>query len=185
MIETKVLDRYLIVEGFRNVKISDVNNVLNMIRANSGSSHIQILDADYIAGFEHIFFAVLNALKAFYSGYNISKSVPIEILLYASGQDQIKRAIEILGVKEGTCNVVLVMVAERRDEALLALNSIMNALRWEADQSVIELTDEKIQPIISAFKISPLEIEASMRGSLKDAVKNVLIERAALLVTQR
>ncbi|MEM1515605.1 MAG: KEOPS complex subunit Cgi121 [Candidatus Bathyarchaeia archaeon] len=184
MIETKILDRYLIVEGFKNVKIDNVDSVLNIIRTNSGGSHIQILDADYIAGFEHIFFAVLNALKAFNSGYNITKSVAMEILLFASAQDQIKKAIEILGVKERTRNVALVIVAEKRDEALLALNSITNALGWEADQNVIELTDEKIQSIISTFKISPLEIEASMRGSLKNAIKNVIIERAALLVTQ-
>ncbi|MEM1883725.1 MAG: hypothetical protein QXE14_03890, partial [Candidatus Bathyarchaeia archaeon] len=71
------------------------------------------------------------------------------------------------------------------EEALSALSSIINALGWKVDQGVIELTEEKIQPIVNAFRISQPELEASMRGSLKDAIKNVLIERAALLVTQR
>lgn len=185
MIEAEVLGKCLIVEGFRSVRIDSIDGVLNVIKANSGGCHVQILDADYIAGFEHIFFAVLNALKTFKAGYNISRSIPIEILLFASGQDQIKRAIEVLGVKETTRNVVLVIVAEGRNEALSALGSIIEALEWEADQSVIEMSDEKIRRIIDAFKISPAELEASMRGSLEGAVKNVLIERAALLVAQR
>jgi len=49
---------------------------------------------------------------------------------------------------------------------------------------VIELTEEKIPNIIKIFNISETELEASMRESLKEAVKNVLIERAALLITQ-
>ncbi|MEM1586554.1 MAG: KEOPS complex subunit Cgi121 [Candidatus Bathyarchaeia archaeon] len=183
--EAEILDKHLIVEGFKNVKIDNIENTLNMIRAKFRGCHIQILDADYVAGFEHIFFASLNALKAFKAGYNISKSLPIEILLFASGQDQIKNAIELLGVKETTQNIVVVIVAEKRDEALSALNFIINAFGWEADQSVINLTDEKIPHIIGAFKISQPELEASMRGSLKDAVESILIERAALLVAQR
>lgn len=185
MIETEVLDKYLVVEGFRNVKINDINEILNTIRANSKDSHVQILDADYVAGFEHLFFAVLNAVKSFKAGYNISRSLPIEILLFASGQDQIRKAIDLLGIKETTQNIVLLIVAENRDKAILTLNSIKNALGWKVDQGVIEMTDEKIQRIIGTFKISPLELEASMRGSLKDAIRNVLIERAAILVTQR
>lgn len=185
MIEAEVMGKYLIVEGFRDVKIDDIDKVLKIIKVNSGNCQVQILDADYIAGFEHIFFSVLNALKAFEAGYNISRSVPIEILLFASGQDQIKRAIEILGVKETTRNIALVIIAEKRGEALFALNSIVSALGWNVDQKVIEITSEKIQRIINAFKISPQELEASMRGSLEDAIKNVVIERAALLVTLR
>lgn len=185
MIEAEVLDKYLIVEGFRDVNISDVNEVLQIIKANSGGCYTQILDADYVAGFEHIFFAVLNSLKAFKAQYNVSRSIPMEILLFASGQDQIKRAIELLGVKEKSRNIALVIIAEKREEAISALDLIKRALGWKADQSVIELNDEKIKRIIDAFKIPPAELEASMRGSLEDAVKNVLVERAALLVTQR
>ncbi|MEM2273124.1 MAG: KEOPS complex subunit Cgi121 [Candidatus Bathyarchaeia archaeon] len=185
MIEAEVLGKYLIVEGFRNVRIDNIERVLSIIKANSEGSHTQILDADYVAGFEHIFFAVLNAIKSFRAGYNISRSLPIEILLFASGQDQIKRAIDLLGVKETTRNVVLIIVAESHEGAISALNSITNALGWKADHSVIELTDEKTQSIVNAFRITPLELEASRRGLLKDAIKNVLIERAAILVTQR
>lgn len=185
MIEAKVLDKHLLVEGFRNIKIDDIGKVFDIIRSNSGRCQVQVLDADFIAGFEHIYFAVLNALKSFRSGLNISRSMAIEILLFASCQDQIKRAIEILGIKPSTRNAALVIVAESREEAISAFNSISRGLGWEADQGVIELTNEKIKSIIKAFGISDQEIETSMRRSLEDAVKNTLIERAALLITQR
>jgi len=184
VIEAEVLGKYLVVEGFKNVKIGSVEEFLGLIKAKSGSCQVQVLDAAYVAGFEHIYFAVLNALKSFKLGLNISKSLAVEILLYASGQDQIKRAIEILGVKQSFQNIALVIVADSRDEAISALKEISKVINGEADQSVIDLTEEKIQGIINSFGISNLELDASMRGSLKDALKHILIERSALLITQ-
>jgi tRNA threonylcarbamoyladenosine modification (KEOPS) complex Cgi121 subunit len=185
VIEAKILDKHLVVEGFKNVKAGNVDDVFNLIRAKAGSCQIQILDAKFVAGFEHIFFAVLNALNSFKSGLNLSRSLAIEVLLFASGQDQIKRAIEVLGVKLSTCDVALVIIADSRDEALLTLKAISEALNWEADQKVIDLTNEKISHIIDAFGVSDLELEASMRDTVGNALKNVLIERAALLIAQR
>jgi tRNA threonylcarbamoyladenosine modification (KEOPS) complex Cgi121 subunit len=184
MIEAEVLGNYLIVEGFKDVKIKSVEEFLGLIRAKSGRCQVQVLDAAFIAGFEHIYFAVLNALKSFRLGLNISKSLAVEILLYASGQDQIRRAIEILGVKQSSRNIALVIVANNRDEAIFTLKEISEIIDGEADQRVIDLTEEKIQGIINSFGISNLELDASMRGTLKDALKHILIERSALLITQ-
>ena len=185
MIDAEILGKYLVVEGFKNVKIRDVDEFLNLVRSKAGSCHIQVLDASLVAGFEHLYFAVLNALKSFESGLNISKSLAVEILLFASGQDQIRRAIEILGVKPSSSDIALIIVAESRDKAISVLNNVSDVLDGEKDQSVIELTDEKLSTIMRKFNISEAELEASMRGSLKDALKSILIERAALLVVQR
>jgi len=185
LIEAEVLGKYLVVEGLRKVEIIDVERTLNSIRARAGGCQSQVLDANMLAGFEHIYFAVLNALKSFRSGLNISKSLAIEMMTFASGQDQIREAIEILGVKPGLQNIAVAVIADRRDEALIALNNILDLLGGERDDGVIELTEEKIPAIVEKFNISNSELEASMRGSLKDALKNVIIERMALLITQR
>jgi len=185
VIDAEILGKYLVVEGFKNVKIRDVDEFLNLVRSKAGSCHIQVLDASLVAGFEHLYFAVLNALKSFESGLNISKSLAVEILLFASGQDQIRRAIEILGVKPSSSDIALIIVADSRDKAISVLNNVSDVLDGEKDQSVIELTDEKLSTIMRKFNISEAELEASMRGSLKDALKSILIERAALLVVQR
>lgn len=185
MMETRILDKHLIAEGFKGIKIDNVNLLFSFIKDGSVNSHVQILDAALVAGFEHIYFAVLNALKAFKTGINISRSLEVEVLLFASGQNQIKRAIEILGVKPYSSSAAVIIIADDRTEAIATLNYISNILDGEKDQCVIELTDKKVSSIIETFKISKLEIEASTRASLKDAVKNIIIERAALLVTER
>ncbi|MCX8171162.1 MAG: KEOPS complex subunit Cgi121 [Candidatus Bathyarchaeota archaeon] len=185
MREAEVLGKYLVVEGFKNVAVKDVDDLFNLIGSGSKTSHVQVLDAELVAGFEHVYFAVLNALKAFKSGINISKNLSIEILLFASGQDQIRRAIEILGVKRTTKKIVVVIVSDSREEALSTLNAISNIINGEADYSVIELNEEKISAIINAFGISRCELESSMRNSLENALKNVLVERAALSITRR
>ncbi|MBS7606735.1 MAG: KEOPS complex subunit Cgi121 [Candidatus Bathyarchaeia archaeon] len=185
MIKVEVLDKYIIVEGFRNVKISDVESFLNLIKAKAGGTYVQVLDANMVAGFEHIYFAVLNALKSFRANLNMSKNLAIEVMLFASGQDQIKNAIEILGVKPGLQNIVVIIIAESKDDAESALGGILSVLSGERDEGVIELTEEKIPSLIKAFNISRLELEAFMRGSLRDALKNAIIERMALLITQR
>jgi len=185
VIDAEILGKYLVVEGFKDVKIHNIDEFLNLVRSKAGNCHIQVLDASLVAGFEHLYFAVLNALKSFEDGLNISKSLAVEILLFASGQDQIRRAIEILGVKPSSNKIALVIVADSRDEAVSVLNSVSDVLDGKRDQSVIELTDEKLHTIMRKFNISEAELEASMRGSLKDALKSILIERAALLVVQR
>lgn len=185
MIEAEVLGKYLVVGGLRKVEIIDVENTLNLIRARVGSCQFQILDASMVAGFEHIYFAVLNALKSFRSGLNISKSLAIEMMTFASGQDQIREAIEVLGVKPGLQNIAVAVIADSRDEAFAALNNILDLLGGERDDGVIELTEEKIPFMVERFNISSSELEAFMRGSLKDALKGAIIERMALLITQR
>lgn len=185
MMEVEVLGKYLIVEVFKNIKVENVDSLLNLVKKCSGNAHVQVMDAALIAGFEHIFFAVLNALKSFESGLNLSKNLAIEILLFASGQDQIKKAIEILGIKQSSSAIALVVVADERREAAAIVDKISEFLKGERNHEAIELTDDKIPYIIKAFNLSNNEIEASMRGSLKEAVKNILIERAALLITQR
>lgn len=185
MIEDRVLGKHLIVEGFKNLKIDKIDLLFSFVKGSFKNCHVQILDAALVAGFEHIYFAILNALKSFKTGINISRSLEVEVLLFASGQNQIKRAIEILGIKPYSSSAALIIISDDRAEAIAMLNYISNILGGERDQSVIELTDEKVSGIVETFKISKLEIEASMRTSLKDAVKNILIERAALLITER
>lgn len=185
MIKAEVLNKHLAVEGLRGIKIDNVDNFISLIRAKAGDCQFQVLNANMIAGFEHIYFAVLNALKSFRSRLNISKSLAVETMIFASGQDQIKEAIKILGVKPGLQDIAVMVIADKQDDAISTLSNILDSLGGERDKSVIELTDEKIPAIMSAFNISNSELEASMRGSIKDALKSAIIERMALLVTQR
>jgi len=184
MIEKKILNWHVIFVGFKNVKISDVGVFLNKIRKEVSDCQVQLFDAKMIAGIEHLYFAVLNALKAIASGNKISESPAMEILLYASGQHQIDKAIRMLGVKQHSSQIVVVILSEEREKLKSAIQKISSLIRGEECDEIIDLTDEKFQIIKSAFKISDAELEAALRKSEKEALTSILVERSALLITR-
>jgi tRNA threonylcarbamoyladenosine modification (KEOPS) complex Cgi121 subunit len=128
----------------------------------------------------------LNALKAFEKKSNISSSLAIEALLYASAQRQIRKAVDTLGVKQDSSQVAVLIIAENRQEMDDCLKVVLRLIPGERDDAVLELTDEKIGDIKKLFGISDLEIEAklSRKGLEKEALADLVIEHVALLATQ-
>jgi len=66
---------------------------LEEIRATIPDNDIQFFDGGLIADKEHLEITAINALHAFKTGINISKSLAMETILYASAQRQIAAAI--------------------------------------------------------------------------------------------
>ena len=74
----------VVIGGFREVDVSDVDELLRRL-GEAVSPHVfQVFDADRVAGWEHLFFSAVNAVKAFQAGAAVSKSLAVEVLLYAS-----------------------------------------------------------------------------------------------------
>ena len=71
---------------------------------------IQLMNADAIAGKEHLQQGTVHAIKAFERGENLAKDLGIEILIRTSAQRQISKAFNILGLKEGKMNIAVVMI---------------------------------------------------------------------------
>lgn len=180
-------NKYIAMAGFRNVKIEDVNQFLNFVRKETKESNIQFFDAKLVATEKHIYFAALNALNAFANKMNISNSVDIETLLYASAQRQIKKAVELLGIKNDSSQLAVLIIAETEQKAALTLDIVSRLVLGERDDGVLELTDEKIAGVKSLFNISSLEIEAKLKekGFEKEALVDLVVEHVALLATQR
>jgi KEOPS complex subunit Cgi121 len=184
MKETKLLGRHIIIEGFRKVKVENIDALLGQVKKDTNDCHVQFFDARLVAGFDHLYFALLNALKAHETGKNISKNIAVETLLYASGQHQISKAIELLGIKPSSSQIALLVIAETRSKAVKALDKISDLLQGEKCDEIIELTDEKVEIMKKTFEIKDPEIEATLRKSEMEALTSLLIERAALLATQ-
>jgi len=180
-------DKYFAIAGFRNVRINDVNNFFSQVRKKTKGIHIQFFDAGLVAGWKHLYFAVLNALKAFEGKLNISNSLAVEALLYASAQRQISKAVGLLGIKPESPHVVVLVVAETKHGINTALEIVSQLMPGERDDDVLELTDEKAEDIRGLFGISDLELEAKLekKGLEKEALIDLVIEHVALLVTQR
>jgi len=185
--EIEGFDKYIGITGVRNVRIEDVKSFLDGIRKKTEDVSVQFFNANLIAGPEHLYFAALNALKAFESHLNICKRLALEILLYASAQGQIKKAVELLGVKAQSSEVAVLAIADTEAKVCETLKVISEFIQGKCDDNVIELSDTKVEAIKELFGISELELEAKLekRGFEKEALINLVIEHMALLATER
>ena len=180
-------DKYIGVTGFKNVKIEDVKSFLDNVRKKTEDVSVQFFNANLIAGPEHLYFAALNALKAFESKMNISNSLTVETLLYASAQRQIKKAVELIGIKAASSKVVALVLTETEAKVRETLEAISELIPGIRDDDVVELSDEKFEMIKGLFGISKLELEAKLekKGFEKEALINLVIEHMALLAIER
>lgn len=180
-------DRYIAIAGFKNVRIGDVEEFFRHLRSKLGDLEVQLFDAGLVAGRDHLYFAALNALTAFKNKLNISNSLAVETLLYASAQRQIRRAVEMLGIKSETSQIAVLILSKNHGPIEKALRVISDLTSGEREDGVLELTGEKFGAVKEFFGISDLELEAKLEraGLEKQALESLVIEHVALLVTQR
>ncbi|MGZ7044671.1 MAG: KEOPS complex subunit Cgi121, partial [Methanobacterium sp.] len=97
------------IAGFTH-KVTNFDDLMKKINQISNNCKIQLLNADGIAGYEHILHATLHAIKAFERNENIANDLGIEICVRASAQRQISKALQILGIKKDEMNICAVAV---------------------------------------------------------------------------
>jgi len=182
----KEFEEYVEITGFKNVRIKDVEEFLNTIRKEKRPNvEIQFFDAEFVATWQHLYFAVLNALTAFKNKKNISKSLAMETLLYASAQRQIRKAMELLGIKPNIQKIALLIIGEKPEIVKTALSTVSTNIDAQNEEAVLELSEEKKKMIQKTFQISDLELKTTMKkNDLEKALINLVIERMALLATQ-
>lgn len=178
----KEFSKFLIIAGLKDVKIDDAKAVFSKVRRET-KTQVQIFDANQVANQQHLYFATLNALKASQDKLNISSSLAVEVLLYASGQRQIQKSVDMLGVKPKTRDAAILIIADDEDEAEETLTKVSKTIGGKFDDSVMEVTAEKYSSLKSLFEISDCEIEAKTEGKKpeKEALIYLIIERGALL----
>jgi tRNA threonylcarbamoyladenosine modification (KEOPS) complex Cgi121 subunit len=178
--------KYLEITGFENVKIKDTAEFLQTIRKRQQqNTTIQFFNAELVATWQHLYFAALNALTAFRNESNISKNLAIEILLYASAQRQIRKAIALLGVKHDSTNIAMVIISENPNSIKSLLQRVTKQINAELDETVLTLSKRKVERLCNAFNISNIELETvTKKGDTQQAIVDLVIEKMALLSTQ-
>jgi len=174
------------IVGFRDAKIKDVEEFFRIIRKEKQPKvEIQFFNAKFVATWQHLYFAVLNALTAFKNKENISKSLAMETMLYASAQRQIRKAMEILGIKPHTSEIAALIIGEEPETVKSALPAISKHINAQQDDTVLEISEEKAILVQKTFEISDVELKTVMKkDGLKKALTDLVIERMALLATQ-
>ena len=180
-------EKYVEATGFKDVRFEDAEELIKAFRKEKQKDvTIQFFDGKLVATWEHLYFAVLNALMAFRIDRNISKNLAMEVMLYASAQRQIRKAIQLIGLKRGCCaNIALVIIGYNEAAVGAELMRISKRLDKKPDDGVLRLSDDKAQSIRRAFGISSKELEAVMgKDNEEKALVSIIIERMALLSTQ-
>ncbi|MDD1779185.1 MAG: KEOPS complex subunit Cgi121 [Candidatus Helarchaeota archaeon] len=149
---------------------------------------IQACDATRIATWAHVFFGTLYALLAFKQGRAISNQLALEILLYISGQRQIKIALEAFGVRTGNCSLIILGNSEEilRD-TLQECRTLIGGT--PADEVLSILDDSKRETIQANFQIADQEIDAialsNTKGAREDALVKIVLNRIALVTLDK
>jgi KEOPS complex subunit Cgi121 len=178
--------RIVEITGYRNVAFAKVEAFLKANRKLTQQNvDIQFFDAQLVATQDHLYFAVLNALQAFHTQTNISKSVAVETMLYASARRQIQKAIDIIGVKPDSKTVAVVIVGATSEQVEVAIQELTEYLGAEPDESILKLTPEKEKKIRAAYKIGDKEIQTATKTTAEAALVDLIVEHIALLSTQQ
>ena len=180
------LNKNIVILGFSDVKLDDINAFLKQFRTQNNGAPIQLFDARYVAGKQHLYFAAINALDAFKKKTNISNNLEVEALLYASGQRQITKAVEMMGIKQDTTQLAALIMAEDNNKKSEYVQLVTKIIPGKHSDNVLDLNDKKFECIKNLFEISELEFEASLKKEVteKETLTDLVIERMALLVTK-
>jgi tRNA threonylcarbamoyladenosine modification (KEOPS) complex Cgi121 subunit len=172
---------FVAIGGFRVKRIKNPKALVGAVSVAVAPHLAQIVDAKKVAGREHLFMAAVNASKSTETGMAVSKSITVETLLYASAQDQITKAIRMLGVSPKSTTVALIVFAHSQEEVELAY--IMAAKHLgEEDDRVLEIDDLKVESLKETYEVGDEELEV-VGGP--EALGRLIVERGALLSLRR
>jgi tRNA threonylcarbamoyladenosine modification (KEOPS) complex Cgi121 subunit len=179
-------EKYVEISGFREARIGDAKAFLAPLSQDLPAGvEVQLFNADLVATWQHLYFAALNALLAFKTKRNLSKSLALETALYASAQRQIKKALDLIGIKPDAENVAVLVLSSEATSAEAGFLAVTKRVSSEPDEAVLELSEAKIRKIRNAFDVSDLELKAvSSSNDAGQALVDLVIERVALLSTQ-
>ena len=121
-------------------KVDDVDKFLRKIRqfADENKIIIQIFNADLIYGKNHLVSAVEHAVRAIKTNTNATNSLEMEIMLYASGERQIKLAIPKMGVIMGNSKVAFVIFKDKSQIHNSTIDNLIKLIAFRRDDSVLE-----------------------------------------------
>ncbi|MFW9792878.1 MAG: KEOPS complex subunit Cgi121 [Candidatus Thorarchaeota archaeon] len=118
---------------------------------------VQLMNGLLIADDIHLLSAVQNAVNAQNGEYMLSRSLDVEIIVYASAQRQIGKALEALGVNDALKNIAVVVVGINRKQVEKALEEITKNVGTAFSES-FEASAERFEHIRKHFKIDETEI---------------------------
>jgi len=176
-LEDPILGKVVVAAaGVRVVSPLRPDDVLKVVKGKGGII-CQIFDYLAVASWRHLLHASILALKALREGRMLARDLGIEILLYVAGERQIREAISKVGIKEDSRGIVILYFARDREEAERLFDEVVKELGGLLDDSLIEISEDKMEELKRRFSICEEELKASVaegEDELKALIKCVL-----------
>ena len=175
------------ITGFRGARISDFREFLrSIINGKSTGVDVQFFDSRTVATWEHLYFAALNALTSFSNKTNISKTLPMETLLYAAAERQIIKATKKMGIKRTTSDVAVLIFGKDKKNIESTISLISKMLKAHPEDEVLGLSESKCKLIRKLFSITGKELgSVTKEVDTNRALVELVIERIALVSSRR
>jgi tRNA threonylcarbamoyladenosine modification (KEOPS) complex Cgi121 subunit len=160
-------------------KIDNIDNFLKMINdfGEKNGLIIQVFNSDLIFGKTHLLSSVNHAVRSMNRENNSTNSLAMEILLYASGERQLKHAIPKMGIKDGICHIAITFIKYENgmlcDFDKLLIDEFLNLISFCRNDVVL---DGDIN-VLKNFGI----IENEINTVPKSKYENLILEKVALV----
>lgn len=175
------------ISELRNSKQLDRDKLLDL--ASSMSERVltvQFFNSEMIVDEIHLLSAAQNAFNAWKGDYMRSRSLDVEIVIYASAQHQIGRAIEIIGVDDKTRTIAVLALGEDEKKVQNCVLDLGKAIGSEITPA-FEMTVEKLETLMEIFHISKSEVSLFLDKddlrSRQRALSKCLVSRISQIAT--
>ena len=165
-----------------NLKQDELIQLANSL--SSDSLTIQLMNGLLIADETHLLSAAQNAINAKKGEYMLSRSLDMEIIVFASAQRQIGRALDALGVYDGLDEIAVVVVGTDTSSVEDSIQDLAGKIGREVIPA-FAVTNERIDRIKDHYQISDKEIGAISDSdkieSQLTALSRCLVSRVSLV----
>ncbi|MFW9869881.1 MAG: KEOPS complex subunit Cgi121 [Candidatus Thorarchaeota archaeon] len=152
---------YASVVGFSEIQNSNrlnQNELIDLAKSLSTDSlTVQLMNGLLIADDIHLLSAAQNAVNAFSGNYMLSRSFDVEIIVYASAQRQIGKALEEFGVHDDIVHIAAMVIGADRSSVTDTLGEITKTIGKEFS-TPFEASKERFERVKKYFDIDDKEI---------------------------
>ena len=145
---------------------------------------VQLMNAFLITDEAHLLSAAQNAFHAQEGDYMLSRSLDVEVIVYASTQRQIGRALEDLGVFDGIERVAAVVIEKDKGTVERTLKELVQRIGAEATQP-FTATEDRFDRILEYFQIDMTEVRTFTDSEdiveLQKALSRCVVSRVSLV----
>ena len=148
---------------------------------------IQFLDSSLIVDTNHLLSASQNAFNAWNGDYMISRSLALEIVVYASTQKQIGKALDLFGVRDKMNSLTLVIIGKSTGLVENGINDLVSRIGTEI-KNPFDTDDARLSRLMEYYGVTYTELEtltdSKMTNDLQEALSKCVASRVSLVAVE-